>query len=284
MNINNNININNENNTNNEINTQEYYDSDEIINNNIIPDNTIINDKLNDNKLHHFIYNQSWQIDEECILKKWADKASCLKLLHERSHKKYWCLNAWFNIPIIIISTITGTANFASSSIDSNSNIFIYVIGGFNIFGGILATIATYTGIAQKLEAHRFASISWDKFSRKIQIELSKPRKDRVNPKDFVKYATDEYDRLIEISPIISNDIIRWFKSMVELGQLEDNMDECAQCMYDCICFPCGCKLCYCCNWNCLIPKKESTFKPSWNNIELPDIIGYIKPTEISNV
>jgi hypothetical protein len=40
-------------------------------------------------------------------LKKWADKGQCYKAMHERSYKRYWCLNAWFNIPVIIISTIT---------------------------------------------------------------------------------------------------------------------------------------------------------------------------------
>ena len=233
---------------------------------------------------HTFIYNNLWQPDEENILKKWADKALCLKLLHDRANKKYWCLNAWFNIPIIIISTITGTANFASSSINNNTNLFISIIGGFNIFGGILATIATYTGIAQKLEAHRFASISWDKFSRKIQVELSKPRKDRVTAKEFVKHANDDYDRLIEISPTIPTDVIRWFRLMIESGETTEYMDECAQCIYDCICFPFGCRLCYCCNCNFFISKNKNNFKPSWENIELPEIIGYIKPTEISHI
>lgn len=86
----------------------------------------------------------SWRKEQELILKKWADKALCFKLMHERANKKYWCLNAWFNIPIIIISTITGTGNFASSSFGEGTKI-IFIIGAFNIFGGILATIATYT-------------------------------------------------------------------------------------------------------------------------------------------
>jgi len=221
--------------------------------------------------------NYSWKKEQEHMLKKWADKALCFKLMHERANKKYWCLNAWFNIPIIIISTITGTGNFATGSMTNNVENMIFLIGSFNIFGAILATIATYTGIAQKLEAHRFASISWDKYARKLQIELSKSREDRLKAKDFIKQSAEDYDRLIEISPILPNDIIRWFKNLVETGQFEESMPECAHFIYDCLCFPCGCNLCECCHKN-----NNNNNKDTFVNIELPEIIGQIKPTEIA--
>jgi len=226
----------------------------------------------------------AWKDEQEHILKKWADKALCFKLMHERSYKKYWCLNAWFNIPVIIISTLTGTGNFASSSV--NSDIFIYVLGGLNISAGILATVATYTGVAQKLEAHRFSSIHWDKFARKLQIELAKSRCDRTKAKDFIKQAAEEYDRLIEMSPILPNNIIRWFSNMTETGKFEEHLGECETCCYECICFPCGCN--YCGIFSCRIIKKvkhtevERELKESWRVIELPEITGRIRPTEIA--
>lgn len=226
-----------------------------------------------------------WKKEQENMLKKWADKAICLKLMHDRSNKKFWCLNAWFNIPIIIISTLTGTGNFASSSFDNNTHQFIFILGGLNIFGGILATIANYSGIAQKLEGHRFASISWDKFSRKIQMELSKLRQDRINAKDFMKQISEEYDRLIEISPIIPNDVVRWFTNMVETGEFEEELDEILLFFYDFCCFPCGCKICRCFHFCC--KKHNSTsnaiIKNLIKDIELPEILGYIKPTTIAN-
>ena len=47
-----------------------------------------------------------WNDENELILKKWADKALCFKTMHDRATKKYWCLNAWFSIPVIILSLI----------------------------------------------------------------------------------------------------------------------------------------------------------------------------------
>jgi len=225
-----------------------------------------------------------WKKEQENMLKKWADKAICFKLMHDRSNKKYWCLNAWFNIPVIIISTITGTGNFASSSLGENTHQFIFIIGGLNIFAGILATIANYSGIAQKLEGHRFASISWDKFSRKIQMELSKLRHDRINAKDFMKQIAEEYDRLIEISPIIPNDIIRWFTNLINTGEFEEELNELLLCFNDFCCFPCGCKICKCFHICCKNNKSNSNavIKNLIKDIEIPEILGYIKPTKIA--
>jgi len=236
--------------------------------------------KINDDK------DFAWKDEQEKILKKWADKALCLKMMHERANRKYWCLNAWFNIPVIIISTLTGTGNFASGSFSGNSSTFIFVLGALNISAGILATIASYTGVAQRLEAHRFSSIHWDKFSRKLQIELSKARVDRVKAKDFIKQVSDEYDRLMEMSPIIPNDIIRWFSNMIVTGQFEEDLGNCDTCCFECICFPCGCNYCSILSCRCKDKNKlsetELEIRSSWKEIELPEVIGRIKPTEIA--
>lgn len=236
----------------------------------------------------------AWKREQEVILKKWADKALCFKMMHERAHRRFWCLNAWFNIPVIILATITGAGNVATASFSANVPYIPYLIGGMNIFAGILATIATYTGVAQKLEAHKFSSISWDKFSRKIQIELAKSRKDRVRAKDFIKQSAEDYDRLIEMSPILPNDIIRWFTTMIETGEFEEEIGDCGQCCFECFCFPCGCTYCKCFSLFCCICldcKEIKTqeeiddgraAKASWKLIELPEIVGRIKPTEIA--
>lgn len=237
----------------------------------------------------------AWKNEQENILKKWADKSLCFKIMHERSYNRFWSLNAWFNIPVIIISTITGTGNFASGSFGTNSQYIIFILGAFNIFAGILATIATYTAVARKVEEHRFASVSWDKFARRLQIELAKSRADRVKAKDFIKSSSEEYDRLIEMSPILPNDIIRWFTNMIKTGDTEE-LGECATCCYECFCFPCGCGFCPCFYFlfcECLYNTKsvdelrvereeDMQLKKAWTQIELPESIGRLKPTEIA--
>ena len=112
--------------------------------------------KNKDNKdiLQNTSIDDQWKIEQEQILKRWADKGQCLKAMHERAYKKYWCLNAWFNIPIIILSTLTGTGNFAQSLFGSWASNFILIVGATSIFIAMLQTVGQYTGVAQKLESH----------------------------------------------------------------------------------------------------------------------------------
>ena len=58
-----------------------------------------------------------WSTPHENILTDWADKAMCYRWLHSKANRKFYRLNALFTIPVIIISTLTGTANFAQDKV-----------------------------------------------------------------------------------------------------------------------------------------------------------------------
>ena len=57
-----------------------------------------------------------WTKEQEFLLAEWAEKASCYRWLHGRAETKYRRSNYAFTIPVIIMSTLTGTANFAMDS------------------------------------------------------------------------------------------------------------------------------------------------------------------------
>lgn len=157
--------------------------------------------------------NAEWTLEHEKILVEWADKAMCYRWLHSRSNIMYSSLNTWYTIPVIIISTVTGTANFAQERVPlSYQNYFVMVIGAFNILAGIITTIQQFLKITQLNEAHRVASIAWDKFYRNIKIELAKHPDERMNVTQMIKISKEEYDRLMETSPVIPDKIIKKFK------------------------------------------------------------------------
>jgi hypothetical protein len=224
----------------------------------------------------------NWQDDNERILKTWADKAQCFQVMHNRAHKRYWCLNAWFSIPVIIFSTVTGTANFAQGSVaESWKNHLIIGIGTLNLVSAIITTVAQFLGVAQKSEGHRLACVHWDKFARKVKIELSKIRPDRVACNEFLDTCQQDYDRLIETSPDIPTDIIRWFRSVIKKGNIDLEVDGIKLCIYECCCFPCGTD---CCNkkTSCLGTNDDICHNNDYSGIELPEIIGSLKPTRIN--
>ena len=159
----------------------------------------------------------AWTPDHENILVEWADKALCYKWLHAKSHTGYSKANAWFTIPVIIMSTITGTANFAQERFGDDIKPFIAMaIGGVNIFAGILTTIAQYLKISELNEAHRVSSISWDKFYRNIKVELAKAPPERIPVLQMLKISKEEYDRLMETSRAVSEKVTNKFKKTFE--------------------------------------------------------------------
>ena len=63
--------------------------------------------------------NIEWTSDHERILIEWADKAMCYRWMHAKANTMYTKLNIMFTIPVIIISTLTGTANFAQDRVSN---------------------------------------------------------------------------------------------------------------------------------------------------------------------
>ena len=161
-----------------------------------------------------------WTKDHENILIDWADKAMCYRWLHAKANQKFKKLNTWFTVPVIIMSTITGTANFASEKVPVEyRSYYSSAIGGINIIAGIITTVQQFLKISELNEAHRVSSISWDKFYRKIRVELAKPPEERVNIYDFLKSCTEEFDRLMETSPIIDKYVIQKFQKTFTTGK-----------------------------------------------------------------
>jgi hypothetical protein len=136
----------------------------------------------------------------------------------------YSSLNAWYTIPVIVISTLTGTANFAQERVPIQyQNIFVMIVGGFNLLAGIITTIQQFLKITQLNEAHRVSSIAWDKFYRNIKIELAKHPDERMNVTQMIKICKEEFDRLMETSPNIPDKIIKSFKS--EFKYIDNNSE-----------------------------------------------------------
>ncbi len=157
---------------------------------------------------------QVWTKALEDLLAEWSDKATCFRWLHSRSEKSYRAKNYLFTIPVIILSTLTGTANFAMDSFvpEENKQIAMACVGSVNIFAGILSTLQNFLRYAELTESHRLAEVSWSKFGRDISIELALDPVRRKPALDFLKVCRAEYDRLIEQSPTIDDKIIASFK------------------------------------------------------------------------
>tara|TARA_B100000902_G_C27241081_1_gene880015 strand:- start:75 stop:1193 length:1119 start_codon:yes stop_codon:yes gene_type:complete len=154
-----------------------------------------------------------WHEQQELILKNWSEIGSSYRYLHDKSFTKYNSQNLRFALPVIVISTITGTANFAQKSFPEAWAAYVpLAIGFLNLTAGLITTIAQFLRVSELLEGHRAASIAYSKFSRNIAVELSLPVSQRTSDGfDFVVSCRNELDRLIEQSPNIPTTIVQHF-------------------------------------------------------------------------
>ena len=166
--------------------------------------------KSNDDKRH---IDKNWNDSEVQLLKKWGEISSSYRLLHDRAFREYQLKSYGLTIPVIILSTLTGTASFSIGSFPIGLQPYVpMVIGGVNIIVGIIQTVSQFLRVNELTESHRVASITYGKLARNITTELSLPPRGRTyNGIDFVQMCRTEMDRLIEQSPIIPMDLLNTF-------------------------------------------------------------------------
>jgi hypothetical protein len=171
-----------------------------------------------------FKFNNGWGKEQEELMAGWADRAACYRWMHDKCEKIMAKNNMWITVPVIILSTLTGSANFIMGSLlegDQQGQKFAQIgIGGVSIFTGILTTLGNFFRYAQSSEAHRVAGISWGKFQRQIDVELKLHPKERIDCMDYLKICRAEFDRLIEQSPPIPDKVISHFEA-----EFKDNKD-----------------------------------------------------------
>ena len=155
-----------------------------------------------------------WHSQQEKILKSWGEAAACYRYMHYQAYCSYKNQSMKFTIPLIIVSTITGTANFAQETFPPTVQPYVpSAIGGLNLITAIATTIMQFLKINELMEGHRVASVQYGKVSRTIRLELTLPLTERTQSgTNMIENMRAEYDRLIEQSPNVPKYIIDAFE------------------------------------------------------------------------
>jgi len=157
---------------------------------------------------------RSWNDQHENILRQWGEASGCYRYMNHRAFLMYKKLSMRFTLPVIVLSTITGTANFAQDQFpDSMRSSVPAIIGGLNLVAGLIATIMQFLKINELMENHKTSALAYGLLSRNIRLMLALPRRERsADGLDFVNTCKAEYDRLIEQSPAIPIGILDAFE------------------------------------------------------------------------
>lgn len=165
---------------------------------------------------------KTWHPQQEKLLKQWAEISTSFRWMHHRAHLRFARMHFWFTLPVIVMSSITGTMNFAQGTFPADYEVYVPLfIGALNLIAGIITTIASYLRVSELSEGNRVASMMFGKLSRNIRVELLLPTSERtMDGCDFIAMCRSELDRLTEQTPDIPRNIetlfLRKFHDLLE--------------------------------------------------------------------
>lgn len=155
----------------------------------------------------------NWSSQFENLIASEAERARGLAWIHLRSEQKFSFKNNIIAIPVIVLSTLAGTASVGSSSLfpEEDQKMGSIAIGLISIGVGILNTISSYFSFSRRAEAHRIAYLAYSKLFSEIAVELSLPRHERLDPDKILSELRTTMSRLAETTPTPPQDVLDSF-------------------------------------------------------------------------
>lgn len=141
-----------------------------------------------------------------------GEKSLCYAWCHKQAEALYSNRTVWIDIPVIILSTLTGSVSVGSQSLFGDNAIAPVVIGGVVLLTSIMTTVSSYFAWARRAESHKQAGLAWAKLYRFLSVELALPRVERMSPTDLLKFVRTEYDQLMEKSPLLPRPVVSVFR------------------------------------------------------------------------
>jgi len=154
----------------------------------------------------------TWNSQLERVISDEGERCLCFSWLHGKSEKRFTRLNTLMSIPVIVLSTLAGSASIGSQSLFNGAPTGNMTIGAVSLLVGVMNTVSSFFSWAKRSEAHRISGITYQKVYRFILIELALPRNERMAARDMLKVVRDQCDRLQETAPQIPDEIISLFK------------------------------------------------------------------------
>lgn len=144
-----------------------------------------------------------WSNQLEDLIAGEAEKCRGLSWIHQQAEQIASTKNNYIQIPVIVLSTLCGTASVSSQTLfgPGNATVAGIAIGLVSISVGVLNTINSYFAFARKSEAHHIAAIHYSKLFSNISVELALPRTERLPPQILLKNLREQMERLAETTP-----------------------------------------------------------------------------------
>jgi hypothetical protein len=145
----------------------------------------------------------------EKLLKENSEECESLSILHRMSYEKYNTRSNYINIPVIILSSAIGFI----TGIDLQYDQMNIILGVGSVFVGIIKSVDTYFQLAKRAESHRICSLQFSQISKKMQVELTLHRNQRMTAENMMNIIKTDIKNMQDIAPLIDDDIINIYNT-----------------------------------------------------------------------
>ena len=145
------------------------------------------------------------------LLGRWFEICNNYSHLHHLSFDYYRKVNYLMMLPIMIITTVTGSFNLVLSFYPTS--IYVQIsLGVLGLFAGMISSMYNFLEIPQLQEQHNMFSARFEKYGRTIEMELvlyKNKSKTYASLAEFIKIIKSEIDHLVDNGPFIPSHILQ---------------------------------------------------------------------------
>jgi hypothetical protein len=145
----------------------------------------------------------------------YCDEAQTREALHRKSYYSYKTLTTCFNLPIIVLSALSGSFQFLSKGYPDIEQYIVTGTASVSILTAVISAVSSYLKLGESKSKHEQSANAWLLFYNELKHQLSLRRDLRQDPMEFLTTCKTQYDRLFELSPICSASMITAIKKKI---------------------------------------------------------------------
>lgn len=142
------------------------------------------------------------------LLLAWIRRARESQFAHYVQATRFRRAGFWLGIPVIAITTVVGTAAFASISDEASSNEAKIIVGLFSVLATVLSSLQTFMKLPEKAELHRSFGARYGAIRRKLE-QVYAERDGQQIPHQVLSSLNAELTALAEEAPDVPSKALK---------------------------------------------------------------------------
>jgi hypothetical protein len=129
----------------------------------------------------------------------------------------------WLGVPAVVISTIVGTAVFASLAEFAQDESLLWmkiVVGLLSVIAAVLVSLQTFLRYSEQAESHKTAGAKYAHLKHRLELLATMPPESDEALKEELNSIEAEWEKVREESPNLPTKI--WMRVMKELTMEKD--------------------------------------------------------------